>query len=409
MKNLVINLGLICQLLCFGLYGQYQEDTIVAYNISNNTRYFIPPVNVPATITAAHSNYSFGTSAGIQSLLTGTPQTNLIQNSNFTKLSRAVNFYSITSFPVRTAVKVLYYSNNFKGIATGMLVGECMVVTAGNIIFSSATGSGSNNFSFDSIRVLPAFDNGVLPPGFQSSLAEKIYVFKRAPSSGSFVDIALLKLSLPIGASLGYTGLGFNSDTSFIQNKLFHKFSYPAVKDFADTNKVYNGDTLYYNYGLIKNISIYYGIGGGAGLPGQGGSTFLHFDGTDYYNIGTLSYSSNSMHYKISKNSYYQLKNILSTESCALNSVGIRSNEANLQQAKVFPNPVLDAFYINQSASLPASLTIKLFDFSGRCVGQLTSCKEIIEMPRNELPAGIYLLTVADENNNLQSFKLVFE
>jgi len=68
-------------------------------------------------------------------------------------------------------------------------------------------------------------------------------------------DVALIKLDKELGNETGWMGIAFSNDDSFFKNNVFHKFSYPAMVDAHDSTRVYNGDTLYYNYGIPGTVN----------------------------------------------------------------------------------------------------------------------------------------------------------
>ena len=64
-------------------------------------------------------------------------------------------------------------------------------------------------------------------------------------------DIAIIKLREPIGLKTGWAGIAFASNDIYFQNKVLHKFSYPGIVDPSDSSRVFNGDTMSYNYGTV--------------------------------------------------------------------------------------------------------------------------------------------------------------
>lgn len=406
-KSLILLLFLVAK---FQASSQvWMTDSVLVYDIASNTKAALAPVQIPPPFLAQHTGFSYGTWPGAQTLPASVPQTNLIPNTLFTKITKASSTFNVQQFPARTAVKIVHYKGGVSGSLSGMLVGECFVLTSAHIIFG-ANASPISNFSFDSIKVLPAFDNGTLPPGFSSAWVEKLY-FQQKYLTGlySLGDIALLKINQPLGRLLGYTGIGFFSDSITTKTKLFHKFSYPAGYDPVNPVMLHNGDTMFYNYGKITYQNSWYALQGGSAIPGQSGSTFLYFDGTDYYNVGTLSYSSNYLHFRILIQDYYALKSVLDSQSCAEGTLGMSENESNHQAVQISPNPSAGGFNIKLSKPAVTALTFMLYDATGKLILSHSCSDAGFFLPRTNLASGLYSLVVKEGDGTTQIHKLIVE
>ena len=168
----------------------------------------------------------------------------------------------------------------------------------GEIIHTSNGGtwasqnSTTQNWLYDSLLIAPAYDNGSYQPSLPNSVVEKYYVFKSYYNHSANDDIALLQLREPVGQQVGWIGIAFSSDPSYFSNKVFHKLSYPAVPNPNNPSQVYNGDTLYYNYGYIDVINSFLGINShdAYGVPGQSGSSLFYTDNNQYFSFGVLSF-----------------------------------------------------------------------------------------------------------------------
>ncbi|MGH2567342.1 MAG: hypothetical protein ACRDGA_03315, partial [Bacteroidota bacterium] len=124
-------------------------------------------------------------------------------------------------------------------------------------------------------------------------------------------DIALVKLRESIGLKTGWTGIAFSAVDTFFQHNVFHKFSYPGTVDLSDSTRVFNGDTLYYNYGtldVVEPIFLGYNI---FGIRGQSGSSLFYTDNERFYAVGTLAFAEQSKHTRVTRGLYYAFKSVL--------------------------------------------------------------------------------------------------
>lgn len=247
----------------------------------------------------------------------------------------------------------------------------------------------------DSIWAFPAFDNGIENPLFGKSIGTEYITFKSNLTTNTGlvkIDIALIKLNDALGIKTGWLGIAFSNDEYFESN-LFHKISYPMTVDPDDSTRIFNGDTLYYNYGtldLIQEKWIGYSI---TGIPGQSGSSLFFTDNTGFYSFGTLAWSANSRHRRITPEIYYPLKDVLSSSLSFIESDNISLDEYYLSDA--YPNPFNSSTKFVYEIPFQSNVQIKVFDILGREVGLIMNKEqekgqyEIIFNAR-DLPSGIY-------------------
>ena len=206
----------------------------------------------------------------------------------------------------------------------------------------------------DSILLAPAYNNGLENPLFGHSLGTEYITFKDNMYPYFSKDVALIKLDKDLGNETGWIGIAFSNDDSFFKNNVFHKFSYPAMADDHDSTRVYNGDTLYYNYGIpgtADNTWLGYDI---YGIRGQSGSSLFFTDNKQYFSVGTLKFSLWSNHTRIIPGIFYAFKPFLEP-----GTTGVKENSKIINGfylSEAYPNPFNSTTMINYSLPLRVSV-----------------------------------------------------
>jgi hypothetical protein len=214
-------------------------------------------------------------------------------------------------------------------------------------------------------------------------------------------------LRAPIGIDLGWIGIAYSSDFDYFNNKVFHKLSYPSVRDFIDSSKFYNGDTLYYNYGYIDTFPQYttsLGIAGAWGVPGQSGSALFYTDNNNaYYSFGVLSFSNNCAHTHINQQMFYQLQHIIDQYGHTVPITKIPNQRA----IKVYPNPFSQQTEVEFENDAGISYDFELIDLQGRIIqkqNQITPNNLTIK--RKNLNNGIYFFRLVHQGQTVFSGKI---
>lgn len=360
------------------------QDTLIVYDISSQTIDTLLPVAVGPPLGFAKTSSSTGTMGNKATLSQIPPTTNLFSGSDFCDITKAANSFNLASYPARTAVALRYYrGDSLKTGCSGMLVSPSAVLTAGHCVYNYA---GRTFSTFDSLKICPAYNNGVDHPALPVSMAKKIYIFKTYYDRNTTDDIALIQLEEPIGLQTGWVGIGYEANLNNYQNKVLHKFSYPCRDPFG--NRVFNGDTMFYNYGYINITSGYLGINSPAatGAQGQSGSSFLYTDNTDYYAVGVFNYSNTYYHYPIRQNAFAQLEHVLTTYA-----TGISDKHPASTDPAIYPNPFIDRLYIGSNDT--KTRIMKLSNSLGQVLREVSvSSGAPTEINTSDLAPGLYVL-----------------
>ena len=391
--------------LCF-LHTKSQ-DTIIVYDVYNKTMDTILPVVFDTTIVDDHTSTSTGNFGNKILLSLNPPSTNLFSGSHFSDIIPVENFFSVIDYPIRTTVSIMpYEADTLLGTTcSGLLVGPDMVLTASHCVYISWAGG----WQYDSLHLIPAYNNGQIQTNLSSSMASQYYIFKSIYNGNLNPDIALIKLKDPIGIEVGWQGLAFNSDTSYFTNRVFHKLSYPNGINYFDTTKVYNGDTLYYNYGYIDFlVPPGLGVYGANAIGGQGGSSLFYTDNDSaYFSYGVFSLSASYRHTIIDQEIFYQFKNIIENHGYLVPINQITDIENNI---KIYPNPFNLSAIIQFDNPQASVYTFTMKDLTGRIVRRITDINSgALIINRENLSSGLYFFLLESEGLRKIQGKVVIQ
>lgn len=378
-----------------------QSYPMVVYDIESQVLDTIPSFEIDSIKTLDNTFWNYGYNDE-QEILDIQPPDSTYNNSGFTDYYPAQQFFDINKYPIRTVVNIFRIdADTLKQTCSGILVQKKYVLTDCHCI---GKWDSLKNFNFlDSLYIYPAYDNGRENPIWSSTKAIEYFTFaiNMKLNYSTIKDIALIKLKDDIGLETGWMGIAFNDDDTFFENNVLHKLSYPGEIDPSDTTRVFNGDTLYYNYGkldLIDNEWLGYGING---IRGQSGSSLFYTNNDEYYSFGTQVWAANSRHIRINREIFYSFKSIMDSTTTSIEKESIALD--NYYLANAYPNPFNPSTTIKYSIPIVKSkhasplqyVTLKVYDILGREVTRLVN-KE--QQPGNyevvfnatKLPSGTY-------------------
>ncbi len=322
------------------------------------------------------------------------PTVNVYPNSNFTKKRQASKDFDINCFPIRTSLKLFIMNNDsLMGLCSGVMISRRHVLTAAHCIANM----NENTLKNDSIFICPVFDNGVSNPNFHCSWVKKAYFFKNWNMSQT--DIAILELDIPVGDETGWVSIGFDSNDSLLLDGIFYKFLYPNITIPQIDPNNYNGDTLYYIYGIVDLAGTHsLGISNASGIPGESGSSLIKVvNNANYTTYGVLSFSNNLVHTRLTNWKYYSFKSIIINDL----ELGI-PNDFTETEMTVYPNPTTD--YLNIISQDNQFIDrIILFDLNGRKLMDKNYSSSPVTLDVSDLPQGMYLLiTFSGKNKHVK-------
>ena len=376
-----------CALISFGfalfqLSLLAQDNTILVYNPVTEEVDTIHPVAVTDSVSGFLSN-GIGTLPGLITLDNmAAPAGYLGPGNQLPPTAASMN--SLTDYPIRAvgALRRIEADSSWAR-CSGQLVGPWHVLTASHCLrdmFSGEWRTGQIDFN-------PVFDNGI-PSIYGSARAVRYYVpleWER--------DNALIELEHPLGEELGWIGLGFTTDSTYFNDKIVHKFSYPADNVAGDPSIIYNGDTLYHFSTPVvlssAGIANYVGVQNWVGVPGESGSGILVTDNVNYNVLGVDTWAGGYRHTLMDAGTFEQFRTILENPNLSTHDM------ANTGTAvRVYPNPVLSQATIELSETSPATHKLTVSDMSGRVVSQQEFHGPSCVFLRKNLVAGSYVYRI---------------
>jgi len=385
------NAFIILLALCSSIYSQ--EQRLLSFDLTTGVVDTLEIVEFDIDIQNESTNFNIGKFNNNFCTLYDTPPTeNIFPNSNFTRKRQASLDFDINSFPLRTSIKVFKCENDsIKNSCTGIMISRKHVLTTAHCVANLH----ENTLSNDSIFICPAYDNGLSNPNFECSWVKKVFFFENWNITQT--DFAVLELELPIGEETGWVSIGFDANDTSLLNGIFYKFSYPTETIPGLDQNSYNGDTLYYNYGIVDLAGEHFlGISNTSGITGESGSPLIKVVNNDFYTTyGVLTFAANLRHSRFTNWKYYAFKSVIENDLEVKDQIVFDSIDIS-----VYPNPTYD--YLNiVSQTNQAISKIALFDANGRKIIENTYSSSQIRLDLSKLPQGLYILTTYTEKNRI--------
>lgn len=369
---------LVLVLLGTTLLGQ-EGRRMISYDFRTGVYDTLETLPIDSTITSDQTDPYFGWGRNALNLPQVAPVADIYPNSAYTVRRPAAELWDLNAFPASAAVKTLALSGDSAyGICSGSFISRKHVLSSAHCYLQF----NADSVVREGIRVCPSFDNGTANSGFGCTDVVKLYFFESWYSD--FEDLVVLEVEEPLGSAVGYLGIGYAEDADLL-NKIYHKFSYPSIYFPQVDSTVYNGDTLYFGYGVVDEVRPQFlRIQNTYGIPGESGSSLVQSESFITYGVSTFSPAQG--HSRIEAKHFVMMREIIRNEL---------EQEPNsyFEEVRIYPNPAREVVHIESSA--PHSIDrVEVFEMNGRLLESVSTSESITSIRIHDYPKGIYLIRV---------------
>lgn len=345
--------------------------------------------------------------------LKGNGQRNLKDKNNpdyiFSNMLPTDQLAEFPNYPMSAVVKLFltFYNpvtkQNSFGTCSGVMIQPEYLLTAAHCVKSKFDSS-----YVVSCNVVPAYNLGKRPFGVTTTT--NWYAFSQWTNNGNLdFDIAIMKVSQPIGNTTGWMDLSYQTDSSFFTStsNVFYNFGYPGYDPLG--NPVFEeGERMYYRYGymdfwLTPNRVCHNNIG----YSGMSGSGLIYDDSSRNRKVyGVLSGGNvfpphHTCHCRLDSGMYAYFKSIIPNIN-KLNSYNLT------KQVLIYPNPSSGKFTLDINDINSGNIKIHIYDLLGRLVyiEMLDRAPLFLTIDLKELANGPYSLQV-NLNGKTEFYKIM--